>query len=587
MRTFFVKGWNITHGLNSTQIVCLSAFLVLLALVLVLFFLLILYRNILKNLTQALTEAEKIARNSLQNRLKRIDDILTQTPNPAKKHALQIWRAEYKLLIENKFLEQLEFLQKSFLITKLTSPSLKNLHQSKRSLNELKLISQKLYLIYRQTDKIMAWEMLQRDTRIKVRELFNDLKQDIKDVNENQLFNFDHSKMSERKQGIDQALSVINLKIIEGNNLVAEAYQEKTNEQILSLIKLLDLFYHCEKLLNSALPEKIKKIEKRMRTSTLDQMELKKGLSRLAALNKTFIIYKNDIFKSLSALEYEITFQKLSAISEMVSNFENDIQYEEKIKDFMTDNLGFLNQLFVGLGSDLENVKVSIKYNQELGKSIQKLKLQFSELQKQSLSLNREWNEFYNSWSNIKIYQKDYDFFTLEQTLNQLLQQLKIVYQGLNKISKNLKTKNNLREEIDAKIFELRAFLSTSEVIITKNVKIINCEPQKKMINQIYTRLELIENETNDQKNLLNFQSTKIIIEELEKLIEQAFDLKNEIKSKVLLAVLAESIIVYLDRYSNDEKMEASFGTVLEHYENNEWNEVLNLGIYSLQSYRK
>ncbi|ATZ16449.1 hypothetical protein JN01_0665 [Entomoplasma freundtii] len=577
------SGWDLKKSLSLSQITCLTIFGVCLSTLIISFILLLIYKNTLKNMCLALSEAEKISRNSLQNRFRRLAEIMRLNPNETTKKNLRIWEIEYKVLIERKFCEQMKNIHNFFVDPHYSQPTLSNYRIAKKSLQELRIISQQIYFIWQEVDQVFAWERIERDARIQTRELFNEVKeQGLHALQEGQ-FQYDAELFELLTQQINKALNLIDQKLYEGNYPLAETYLLKTNQQMQNFITLLDLFPLANKLLNETFPRKISRFdEETEKTKNYDPDKVKEK-QEVRILKNTFATYKTQILEALKNFDYSQASQKIILLSQLFQQFENKNLQEKAFRAFLTRNLYLLNNFVFGLDKELNfflshlaQMEPKNEFEIEKEAHLRDLKTKFA-------FYHQQWNDFFET---LRLYlgQNPMSAEPLQMKLLNLLNDLNFLYNQLIEITRNLKIGLPAKLESEAEFLTLDATLNSIQVLIEQYFA-FDFQMTEKAVQDLRLRLaKLRQNEialgasiTNSEKQSFKQQINELILE--------ALNIKNNLKNRIMIQILTENSIIYLERFSDRPHFQEVIAQIWELYEAQKFNEALNLTITQLQQY--
>lgn len=570
----FLAGWHYDQNFRWIQIVGLAIFGVCFLGLIINLIILTCYRQILKNYCLALSEAEKIARHPLPMRLKRLSDIAINNHNTNQAKNLRTWEIEYKVIIENKFVEQLKLIQQFFNKENNDQVFIINLHRSRRVLNELKLISQRFYLIQQESEKFLSWEKIQRQTRIEVRNLINELEEESNNQLKPSWLTYDASLLKQRWNHITRALSLINKKIISGDYQLAEAYQYKTNQEIKDLIQWFDLFNQAHQLMTTVWPQKILKISQKMYQRGDFEIEIK--FKQLAELKRNFSFYQKQLLQDLAQLNYVSGAQKIQLTSDLIDNFAVFLNFDQTLRDFLNQNLTPINNLVQNLEKTVDSYEAILNQQDQKLPNFFEKQQKFQELKFELRSFNESWIAFYESLTNFS-WRADYNLIKVRDLILSLLKKLLFFYNQLIEISKNLRTEANYKAEVESQILILQAVLGSTEVIINQHQHISGLDTHRRALNHLYTAISQIEKSEIYRENRIDAETKVAFLARLDKLIIEALDLKNNLKNRILLQILTDSMLVYLERFSAKPNFNHWHNLVMDAYQENNLVKALNL----------
>lgn len=576
------SGWNIVGSLSFVQMTCLILFFTFLLLIIIAFFALYIYKNILEITNKTIDELAKIAKNPIQNRLKRLEIIALNSKHQKTKDALLIWKVEYNALINNAFNLQQKIILETFQNSKFRRPLFLNWRRINKCWEQTKLISNKLHNIFKQMDKILDSEMIQRNTRIQTRMLFNQLKITINIFCKKEHFDLDRNALRKKIQDLEVAINQIGDKLEKGFFADAWKYQQLTTPEIIKLIHLIDLFYAADFILNNKIPYKINQLSSPENLMKLNDYEKKQLQERIQIFMTHFQKAKIEIWNSLYFLNYDEAFKLLNQINQFITNFEISLAFEDDIKSFLVNNHLEFNNLFEAVILDQQKINKLINYNESLGESLNHLRVKMNEQEKIIVTIKHEWFKLSSIIDRIEKNHGEFNLLDIKYQLERLFKLLKKVYEDFGYISKKLKPETLHQDRLEAKFSEIRMVLSTNEVAIIKNQKVPNMEKYKQQLNLIYDELNKIENETN-----INGIINKEIFDQLDDIGHAAYQIKTDIKNLVLIEALAQDAIVYLDKFSSLKNFETYLFPIIEAYNINNFERSLTLAVHAIKQYKE
>lgn len=581
--TLLSSGWKLENPLSWSQITCLTIFGICFVTLIISFVLLLIYKNTLKNICSALNEAEKISRNGLQNRFRRLAEIMRSNPNETTKKNLRIWEIEYKVLIERKFCEQMKNIHNFFVDPHYSQPTFTNYRIAKKSLLELQIISQQIYFIWQEVEQFFAWEKIERDTRIQIRELFNDLREEgLQSLQEGQ-FNYNHEVFEDLTQQINKALNLVNQKIYEGNYHLAETYLLKTNQRILNFIAVLDLFPLTAKLFEETFPKQLSRFEGQAEKTNNYDPEKAKQKQEVRFLRGTFENYKVQILESLSQFDYVQASQKLLILSQLFQKFETKSEQEKAFRIFLTRNLYLLNNFVFSLSKEMDFFMNFLAKETRKNEHYLEKEAQLRDLKTKVDYYTHQWNEFFET---LRLYLSQNAIQTepLQAKLLSLLNDLTFLYNQLIEITRNLEIGLTSKLEVETEFLTLDAILNSINVLI-KQYFAFDFQSTETALQNLRERLLKLQQSELYLDSQITIVHKHELKQNLNELILEALNLKNNLKNKIMLQILTENSIIYLERFSDRPRFQEVTTTIWELYENQNFNEALNLTITQLQQY--
>ncbi|AVP49723.1 MAG: hypothetical protein C5T88_04080 [Williamsoniiplasma luminosum] len=546
------------------------------------------YKTMLKNYIDSYQEATLIVRNSVQVRLKRL--FLTVVKNnqasSMEKRAVEIWKVRYKNIIQKDFYKEINNLDLFFKDVKFQKPNFKNLKRSAMIKKNLKEISRELYIMFKEMDKILETEFIQRDTRIQVREILNEIQKEALLKMRDKSIKFNHAILCEWIANINFAMTRIDNKIqlgMYGDSLI---YQDKTNEQIIRLIRMLDLLETADKVLEKTLPNKIHTIKKQISETMFDLKEKTLNENKIQKYEDQFNYSKSVIQRSLTDLDYSNAFIQLSEILETISDFETNIQFEEVMKMFVESELSNINETFQTAKNDYENglkaIKSNVKQNTKYDREIE-----FENIGETLTKLQIKWTHFYENFTKYAIYRKKVNYTILKDELIAILTPLSEVYKKMIMITRGLKNSNSALVQVENNLNSLKSILVQNENLCHKFRRISYFGNERKQNEIVLEKLLKVENQIHQTNFNFTEERIHIIKNQIDNLRSETISVKNQISNVIQQALIAESLIIYLDRFANRLNFENNFEEALRNYDNNNMVIVIDQMIKNIKQYQR
>ncbi|PPE06137.1 hypothetical protein [Williamsoniiplasma lucivorax] len=584
----FSKGWNISHGLSTIQITSLVIFFILLAILITSFLMIWIYKTMLKNYIDAYQEATKIARNAVQVRLKRLSITVmkNQTSSAQEKHVVEIWKVRYKNLIENNFYNEINNMITFFQNFNYKKPNLQNLKRSAEVKKHLKEVSWELYIMFKEMDKILQTEFIQRDARIQVREVFNEVKKEAMMKMKDKSLKFNQELLKRLLENIENAMIAINIKLKEGMYGDSLVYQDKTSDKIMQLIRTLDLFETSEKFLNKTLPLKILAIKKNIIETMYEVKEKVINETKIQNCENQFLFYKTNIQNSVFNLDYTKAFNELSEISEVIINFETNIEFEEIMKMFIENNFNKISQIFQDIKQDYINGIKAIKSNEKAHIKLNKA-MEFEKIWSPIPLLETKWSQLYDAYKINLAQKKKIDYSWLKNELIPIVATLSLTYKKMIEITRGIKTTNPYKNQIEHDLNSIKSIVALNENLSKKFARIVHFTNIGKQNDHILEKLLKIENIIHAPNFEFTEEEFTLVKARFSNLRSEALAVRHSVINAIEQTLIAEALILYFDRYANYINFETYFNQVMANYDNKDMALVINQLLSTIKQYQR
>ncbi|WP_026389189.1 hypothetical protein [[Acholeplasma] multilocale] len=569
--------WDITGKLAPSNIWGIVIFLIALIALLISFAMLVIYKHIIRHAMEGYRSIDIIARNSLQSRLNRLSNINRNNINPALKNALDVWKVNYFVEMERNVPKQIEVIKQVFANKKNRKPTFSNLLKVKRASEDLKMTISSFYDAIAETDAFMEMEAIHKDAKILLRQEFNKIQREMSGMLENPRLKFDQQEIRKRNNDIEKMHRLFDKNVIKGDFSASMQIVNALFKYLKGFAGFLDFIYRADDYLNVVAVEKLEGLKAHFLEINLTDEERLNKIQKYEMLKEHYEKYRDQIVLNISNFKYSTAVEYLADLEMVITNFEVDVKYENEIKKFMTNNLDDLANLFSRLQIDYRAVGDVINFTSELGQDVQRARIIHEQMSSKVMTLNAQFKELYTSIKKTNERGGKLDIYKIKDLLNNYLNYLIEYYEELRRITKTLRTKKNVMENIDSKISDIRNAVSTSEAILIKNQRIPDLYKFKTRINEIYKVINRASEDDLYRQKMVMPENYTSALEILDSYLVKALKIKDEIFDALLLEVLTQKAIVYLERYStNDSKVEQSLIDILQIYESKNVKEALS-----------
>lgn len=542
------------HWLNNTSLIEFNKLnIFLLILMSLLFLILISATIILITLSNTKNKRNQILKNleycqniNLKDRLKRINGIIKT--NTQYTNIFNIWINRYQKLLKNDCQNLVKDFWKIINLEKKKEYHVRNkliTTTYHKSINTKEQIRKLLIEI----DYFISIDQLIREYQLFFKQNFNYLQSEIiktklqNEINQeqlNEIINVLEIKFKDLENFISQAQfsSVINIlgEIAIGTTVLAEI--------LINLPSLSHQVYHL-------IPARINLIKKQLEYQSYDHNLLVSFNTLEININEQLILIK----QLINNLQYKKSKNKIKEILYWLNKFNADLKEEENFikifnqyyQEFSELSLN-LNQIFENLNQDI----ITLTNNGQTLINEQKITKLKNVIEDELGIINDTENQI-----TVEIDKNDKNL-----TYQQLLMLLRDLIEN-NIITFNSLTKYNqlLIEEIKPKIIINTSLnkLNSTMLQVENILSNFNYQYLQNKYHQIFLDLETnIKNLTNKLTNEIDLNLNQII-NELNLLQNQSFQLYQQIKIAITFHQLANSTLVYANRYRQDHNEQANF----------------------------
>lgn len=530
-------------NISITKIILLT-FLVILVLAVFFATIVLIYLTNIKNKRSIiLKNLEYYQKITLKERLKRINRI-TQN-NPQYKTTFNIWITRYKQFLKH----DCQSVVKSFReILKLEK---KKDYQARNKLIKLTFtrsnkIKEQISKLLAEIDFFISIDQLIREYQLFFKQNFNYLRSEIiktelqNEINQEQLtevINILETKFQELEENVNQAqtTNVINnlSEIAIGTTALAEI--------LINLPSLSHQIYYL-------IPNRLASIKTQLTKSFQDHKMLNSFSILEDTVNKK-ITYTKQLINNL---QYKKSKNQIREILDLINKFNRDLQEEEnfsklfiqKYTQFLATSLN-LNQIFEAINQDFKEI-FNFEPEFALNDQVRDLK---NIIKQQLLTLNSIETQL--MLENQKK-DKTLSYQQLLVLLNDLLENSIICFNSISDYNQLLINKIKPKIIINSSIDKLNSMMLQIENILS-NIKYFYLN------EKYYQEFELFQNKLTAISETINNENKTITVEnsslipQIQKLQTQVFHLYQELKIAITFYQLANSTLIYANRYRQDD----------------------------------
>ncbi|AUF83367.1 hypothetical protein CXP39_00920 [Mesoplasma syrphidae] len=573
--------WNIQNELSLSNKIGIIVFFVALLALAIIFGLLLLYRSILNHAYEAEKTLQKITKVPVYSRIRRFDVILEVNPeNKELKQFLDIWSANYFAEVFDRLRVPSKNLELFFKNPQNRRPYISNLLKIRQTRRQISDIFMAVMQIYNETEKLITFEKNDRDARILTRIEFNKIVDSANVILKKTDGKMSHAILINKIKRLEQVNGIVEKKIGDGQLTSARRIQALMIEELIVLLKVMDLNKRAEEEIEKVFSTRISEIKRDLDRYILSNEDFNKAQKMFADFVEKFEAQKKSFYDSMFLLNYKDAMIKYNTLVEIVKTFEIKLEVERSMKVFIKHNYDEIKYLFGQFFIDYKKLEEVIEYNRRLNNDVDSIRVNYESMNHSVELFNDSVLVFFQNIDAKKENSESLEQEKLSDRLAELLKTLQIYYARIYDLSLKLQSTKSIDEKLGAKIHDIRKVLSTTEVIMAKNTQLTELSKYSKEINEIYKNINSTETDQNVRILLTEPENFKRAIKSLDGCLEQAIRIKEEIFNVILLEQISQKAIVYLSLANvNDSLKDEQIANIMELYNKRDFKHAINITI--------
>ncbi|QBQ08064.1 septation ring formation regulator [Spiroplasma gladiatoris] len=542
-----VLTWNINNMFTDPILIaCTAIFFGLFLISLILTIVLIIHKNIIQTIAKTIDLYDAITKSSLKNLIRRISNIYDETKDLEKEY--YVWRTKFELIYEKQVSKiMLEFV-KLLEDRSTTKPLISNYKNYQKVYQNLASINNTIYDLYVEIYSKIEVEFLQRDFVTYLKEVFSAIKEEVIIVTFKD-YEIDHEKLNGIVIKIEELFEDFYINMEEGWLKASWDLLGKIKASLLFVIELLEAIPETFSYIKAVIPEKLAEIKNKYVTFGTSSRE-KLNLNANNYLNLEYQVDQLRIkaLNQIKNLQYKKVRSTLEEIEDLILNFKDSVEYEDKLKKYFREDTENIKNNF----DKVWKATWAIQKELHEAKTLSKIKTiessQFEEARSKFISTKENIELIFSRFDVSESTGKEINLMELKE---ELLKALSNSIEDIEHLEKSAKwiEKNtiNVASLINHVIF-LQSLLNQCEVKINQYRSIKELGPrflesinyeQDKLQEFLKQRVALIK--THEEKELASLY--------IEEVTNEIMTIVRDLKDAIFLDYISQEIMVYLERY--------------------------------------
>lgn len=431
--------------------------------------------------------------------------------------------------------------------------------------------------IYNETEKIITFEKNDRDARILTRIEFNKILDNVNVILKRPDSKISHPILINKIKRLELVNGIVEKKIADGQLANARRIQALMIEELIEVLKVIDLNKRAEEEIEKVFSTRIKEIKNDLDRYALSNEDHNKIQKMFTTFINEFETHKKNFYEAIFGLKYQDAMVKYNLLVEIVKSFEIKLEAERSMKMFIKHNYDEVKYLFHQFFVDYKKLEEVIEYNYRLNNDVDSIRVHYESMRQPVELFSDSVVGFFQNIDAKKQNNESLEQDKLSERLAELLKTLQTYYTRIYEMSLKLQSTKSIDERLGARIHDIRKVLSTTEVIMAKNTQLTELSKYLREINVIYEFINSIETDQATRVRLTEPENYKRAMKSLNAYLEQAIRIKEEIFNVILLEQISQKAIVYLTSLNiNNSLNDHQIADIMEFYNKREFKHAIN-----------